>query len=459
MKRLSSIVVALVVPIALGLGACLTEPAEETAMAALALHEETGCTHALAPAEGEAAWALGKQIGRQELIGGGGVQSCGSSACHGQDRVGGALQLTSGTSNRSCADQAGCHGTQPGRSRRAVVLGSHLDSVPDGGWLDGALGVLAGLEILRRVAAGARPDATLALVDWADEEGARFGRSLLGSGLAAGLVEAGELAQLRDRDGVLLADALAEHGVDLGRAAGAARERLAEADAYVELHIEQGPVLEREGIPLGVVTGTAGVERHRVRVTGQAVQGGAFPMALRRDPLMAAARLALEVRRVAAHDERGRGTVGDVRAWPGIATAVPAMCELLVDQRHPDAPALAAMLGEVRAAGERIATEERVGVQWQPVWRIDPVPFEPALVALAEQTLDEVAGRCIRMFSGALHDAASVAQARVPTVMLFVRSRRGLSHTREEDTAPEDLELAVRALDVLAGRLLARVAA
>src|SRR5919206_3574513 len=289
-----------------------------------------------------------------------------------------------------------------GATPRAVLLGGHLDSVPDGGWLDGALDVVAGLEVLRRVAAEGEPPVGVVLVDWADEEGARFGRSLLGSGLAAGSIDPADVEGLTDRDGTALPDALAEHGVDLRRANGGGR-RLADAAAYLELHIEQGPLLERAGLPLAVVTGTAGVQRHAVRIAGQAVQGGGFPMDLRHDALVAAARLVLEVR-AAAPDAQSRGTVGDVRGQPGIPTAVPGLCELVVDQRHADA-------------------------------------------------------RGLRLFSGALHDAAEVARAGVPTAMLFVQSTGGLSHHRDEDTPPEALEVAVRALDRLAGKAIARAAA
>ena len=344
----------------------------------------------------------------------------------------------------------------PGASERTVVLGSHVDSVPDGGWLDGALGVLGGLEVLRALAAAGEPPVSVALVDWADEEGARFGRSLLGSGLATGAVDPAAVAGDRDRDGVTLEDALAAHGVDVARAR-AARDRLDDAAAYLELHIEQGPVLEREGLAVGVVTGTAGVERHVVTVRGQAVQGGAFPMDARRDALVAAARLVLEVR-AAAPDGRSRATVGDVRARPGIPTAVPGECELVVDQRHPDAEILAGMLRDVRAAGERIAAEEGVEIEWERTWQIAPVPFDPRLVDLAEAAARDVTGGAARLFSGALHDAAAVAQAGVPTVMLFVSSIGGVSHHRDEDTRPEDLEAGVRALHRLTAGVVERVA-
>jgi N-carbamoyl-L-amino-acid hydrolase len=343
-----------------------------------------------------------------------------------------------------------------GASQSTVVLGSHVDSVPDGGWLDGALGVLAGLEVLRAFAARGEPPVGLVLVDWADEEGARFGRSLLGSGLATGALDPAAVADDTDRDGVRLADALAEHGVTVERAP-AARARLDAAAAYLELHIEQGPVLERLGLPVGVVTGTAGVERHRLRVRGQAVQGGAFPMDARHDALVAAARVVLAVR-AAATDERSRATVGDVRAHPGIPTAVPGECELVIDQRHPDAAELARMLDAVRAAADRIAAEEGVEVEWERTWHIEPRPFDARLIEVADAAARAETEGCERLFSGALHDAAAVAALGIPTVMLFVQSTAGISHHRDEDTPTEHLEAAVRTLHRLTADVVARVA-
>jgi N-carbamoyl-L-amino-acid hydrolase len=345
----------------------------------------------------------------------------------------------------------------PGTRAETVVLGSHLDSVPDGGWLDGALGVLAGLEVLRAIAAGGEPPVTVALVDWADEEGARFGRSLLGSGLAAGLLDPAAVRGVRDRDGVALTDALGEHGVDLA-AAPKARARLDDVVAYLELHIEQGPVLEREGLAVGVVTGTAGVERHAVCLRGPAVQGGGFPMDARRDALAAGARLVLAVRE-AARDERSRATVGQISVRPAIPTAVPGVCELTVDQRHPDARRLATMVSEVHDAAAHIAVDERVEVDFERIWAIAPIAFDDDLIDLAEEVAREVTGGCARLFSGALHDAAAVASAGVPAVMLFVQSTGGISHAREEDTAPEHLEAAVRTLARLAERAIERASA
>jgi hydantoinase/carbamoylase family amidase len=355
------------------------------------------------------------------------------------------------------ADEAGnLWAVLPGASDRTVVLGSHVDSVPDGGWLDGALGVLGGLEVLRTLAAAGEPPVSVALVDWADEEGARFGRSLLGSGLATGSVDPRVVRDVQDREGVALVDALAAHGVDLD-AAPRARTRLDPAVAYLELHIEQGPVLERAGLTVGVVTGTAGVERHRVRIRGQAVQGGGFPMDERRDALAAGARLVLDVR-AAARDERSRATVGAIDVRPGIPTAVPGACELVIDQRHPDRGLLAKMRGDVHEAAARIAVEERVEVDFEHIWSIAPTAFDAAHVDLADETARAKSGGSARLFSGALHDAASVAAAGVPTVMLFVQSRDGISHAREEDSPPEAIAAGVRTLAALTRRVIDRAA-
>ena len=347
-------------------------------------------------------------------------------------------------------DQAGnTWATLEGDSEDFVIVGSHLDSVPDGGWLDGALGVVAALEVLRALAAEPRP-VTIKLVDWADEEGARFGRSLLGSSACAGSLHPEAVRGLTDRDGVALPDALAAFGVDLDRA-GESRERLRGALAYLELHIEQGPVLERLGLPLGVVLGTFGVERHRVRFSGAHAHAGASPMDARRDAFLAAARSALAFRDDAARRDDVRATTGTVRVSPGIATAFNGACDLTLDQRALDAGELADMLATARAEASRLAAEEACEAAFEHVWAIEPIPFDARLIALAEEVVSEVAGSCRRLPSGPLHDAAEMARV-MPAVMLFVRSLGGVSHTKAEDSMVEDLELAVRALYELTRR-------
>jgi N-carbamoyl-L-amino-acid hydrolase len=346
-----------------------------------------------------------------------------------------------------------------GTSERAVLIGGHMDSVPNGGWLDGCLNVLAGAEVLRRIAEEGTPSVTVRLVDWADEEGARFGRSLFGSSAAAGsMVDQDDLRKLIDRDGVTLPDAVGAYGVDLDRAVDA-HSQLEHAAAYLELHIEQGPVLESLDLPLGVVLGTFGVERHQITWRGQAAHAGSTPMDKRRDALAGAAKLALAIRDVAR--EAGDGAVctsGGVVCRPGIVTSVVETAEQLLDQRHLDPGKLARMLALAQEASERFAAEEQIEVEWERLWSIEPILFDETLIGYADDAIREVAGTSHRLPSGPLHDAAEVSRAGVPTVMLFVQSLRGLSHTKLEDTKPEHLELSVAALDRLATKTIDWVA-
>jgi hydantoinase/carbamoylase family amidase len=350
--------------------------------------------------------------------------------------------------------------TLRGGSDRELLIGGHLDSVPNGGWLDGALNVVAGSEVLRRIAEEGEPPVTVRLVSWADEEGARFGRSLFGSSAAAGsMADQDELRQLTDRDGVSLPDAIGAHGVDLDRATDAKR-RLENAAAYLELHIEQGPVLESMDLPLGAVLGTFGVERHRVVWRGQAAHAGSTPMDQRRDALAGASKLALELRHIA--ERAGGGAVctsGDVVCHPGIVTSVVETAEQLLDQRHLDAGTLASMLEDAKQRCRQFAEEEDLEVEFERIWNIEPILFDEQLVEFADEAINEVAGQSHRLPSGPLHDAAEVSRAGVPTVMVFVQSLRGLSHTKLEDTKEEHLELAVQALDRLATKTIAHLSA
>ena len=358
-------------------------------------------------------------------------------------------------------DQAGNQWwTLRGASDRAVLIGGHIDSVPNGGWLDGALNVVAGVEVLRRLVEDGSPATTVRLVNWADEEGARFGRSLFGSSAAAGsMADQDELRERRDAEGVSLPDAVGAYDVELDGALQA-RSQLEGAAAYLELHIEQGPVLESLGRPLGVVLGTFGVERHQVTFRGQAAHAGSTPMDKRRDALAGAARLELEIREIASRVGDGAVcTMGGVVTRPGIVTSVVETAECLLDQRHLDAAKLAEMLSNAEAASRRFAQEEDVEVEWERIWNIEPILFDEGLISLADEAIREVAGESHRLPSGPLHDAAEVSRAGVPTVMLFVQSLRGLSHTKLEDTKEEHLELSVQALDLLADKTIARVAA
>jgi len=345
--------------------------------------------------------------------------------------------------------------TFAGESPKALVLGSHLDSVPNGGWLDGCLGVVAALEVLRSLILefeGHLP-CTVKLVDWADEEGARFGRSLFGSAAFAGKATIAADRGRQDREGITLEQALAGCGIDIERIGEAVAEQK-DLGAYLELHIEQGPVLEGLSLPLGVVLGTKGVERYQITFTGQEAHSGSTPMTVRRDALAAAAKLALEIRPIARRHTDAVCTMGSVKTFPGIVTAVVGRCEATLDQRDLDAGVLATMLAEARQASERFAEEEGCTVQWSKIWSIEPIAFDPGLIALAKEAVAQTGAAPHLMPSGPLHDAAEVARLGVPTVMLFVQSLGGISHNKIEDSKAEHLALAVEALERLARKTL-----
>ncbi len=343
--------------------------------------------------------------------------------------------------------------TLKGDSERELWIGGHLDSVPNGGWLDGCLNVLAGLEVLRRISEqyNGLPPLTVRLVDWADEEGARFGRSLFGSSAVSGFFDPTDLKNRTDKDGIRLEDAVREHGIDLDKALEAGKAK-AKAAAYLELHIEQGPVLEGLGLPLGVVLGTKGVERHGITFFGQEAHSGSTPMTARRDALGAAAKLSLEIREIAKKHSDAVCTVGSVKTFPGIVTAVVGRCEMTLDQRDLDAKVLGEMLKAAKTASEKFALEEGCTVAWNKIWSIEPIPFHAKLIELCNEAILETCGVTHQLPSGPLHDAAEIARVGIPTVMMFVQSLRGISHNKIEDTLEEHLELCVVAFDKLASK-------
>ena len=298
---------------------------------------------------------------------------------------------------------------------------------------------------------------TVRLVDWADEEGARFGRSLFGSSAFAGAHSIAADRARSDRDGIRYEDALRECGIDINRIGDATQEQ-ENAAAYLELHIEQGPVLESLGLPLGVVLGTKGVERHSIAFHGQEAHSGSTPMGVRRDALAAAAKLALEIRAIARKHPDAVATMGSLKTFPGIVTAVVGRAEATLDMRDLDAGILAQMFAEAEAFSHKAAAEEGCTVEWSRIWSIEPVPFHPHLVALAEQSIAETGASPHRLPSGPLHDAAEVSRAGIPTVMMFVQSLAGLSHNRAEDTRAEHLEQAVLAFHSLAQKTLQWIA-
>jgi N-carbamoyl-L-amino-acid hydrolase len=236
-----------------------------------------------------------------------------------------------------------------------------------------------------------------------------------------------------------------------------------DARAYLELHIEQGPVLESMQKATGVVLGTFGVERHTIRFTGQAAHSGSTPIPMRRDAFLAAAQTALECREIGLRHSRptpGDGvvcTVGVVNVEPKIVTAVPGVCEISLDQRALNTDVLAAMLADAKAASEMAAKDNRVSVEWRQLWRINPRPFDPALIRLCEEAVREETGDAPRLPSGPLHDAAEMVP-HMPVVMMFAYSSNGLSHCKEEDTPAAHLEASIRAYLRLVDKTIAHVA-
>jgi N-carbamoyl-L-amino-acid hydrolase len=350
--------------------------------------------------------------------------------------------------------------TLPGKSPRALLIGGHMDSVPNGGWLDGCLNVLAGVEILRRLNTQYRgqPPVTVRVVDWADEEGARFGKSLFGSSACSGSLNMDEARGLKDRDGVRLPDALKNVGIDFEAVKDSGKE-LRNAAAYIELHIEQGPVLLDRNLSLGAVLGTFGVERHAITFRGQAAHSGSTPMNRRKDGFLAAGRMAAEIYRIAERSGDGVCTIGSCTTKPGIVTSVVEECRITLDQRHLDAGALAHMLQEARDASARFAREGQVDVAWERLWHIEPRPFHPKLIGMCDEAIKETIGVSHRLPSGPLHDAAEVCGAGIPTVMMFVQSLHGISHNKIEDTKEEHLAQSVVAFDRLAEKVIAWIEA
>ena len=344
--------------------------------------------------------------------------------------------------------------TLRGRSAKSLLIGGHMDSVPNGGWLDGCLNTLAGVEILRRLADEYEgcPPVTVRLVDWADEEGARFGKSLFGSSACAGTLDMDEARHLRDHDGIALPDALRSVGIELEHVKDSGVE-LANAAAYLELHIEQGPVLLDKGLVLGTVLGTCGVERHAITFHGQAAHSGSTPMNRRHDAFLAAAKMGPEIYKIAER-HGGACTIGSCTTQPGIVTSIVADCRITLDQRHLAAAALASMLADAREAASRFAAEGGVSVEWGRLMRIDPMLFHPELIKLCDEATGEICGTSHRMPSGPLHDASEVSRAGIPAVMMFVQSLHGISHNKIEDTREDHVEAAVRAFDRLASKTI-----
>ncbi|MGX7091608.1 Zn-dependent hydrolase [Hutsoniella sourekii] len=338
----------------------------------------------------------------------------------------------------------------------ALVLGSHLDSVPNGGWLDGALGVLVGLEALRRIAqSGKKPKRTIYVVDFADEEAARYGHSCLGSTAVAGKFELEGMLGRVDHDGVKFEDALAAYGVDVYKMNDAHQEMLERnLGEYVEMHIEQGPVLEQTGKAISCVYGACGVERHEIIFTGQADHAGSTPTELRRDAFLAAAESAIAFREIARKYD-AVCTVGEVSVEPDVVTIVPGKCRITLDQRTIDPKDLQAMYEQAQAESKKAAEANGCTVEWKEIYTVAPQLFDDELIELCKEAVEDETGEPTNMYSGPLHDAVEMAKV-VPTVMMFVMSIEGISHAKEEDTPEDKIAVGVKAYQRLVDKLLAR---
>jgi hydantoinase/carbamoylase family amidase len=325
----------------------------------------------------------------------------------------------------------------------AVAIGSHLDTVPSGGRFDGALGVLAGFEAMRLLKRrGFRPRSSIWLVAFMDEEGARFNTAMFGSRAFAG-EDVLDLSDRRDAKGVSLAEAMVHAGFSIDRVPEAhAVDRLR---AYLELHIEQGPVLERSGTDVGVVTGISGLRGVRVSLTGEAAHSGTTPLEMRQDALVGASRAVLEVRDLALRTAQLVATVGTMRLEPGAFNVVAGMAEFNIDIRSVDELVLDAAEASVEEIVRRIADEEGLGVALSRTYSLEPLALDEDIIQICERAAVGEGASFKRMPSGAGHDAMVVGR-HVAAGMLFVPSRNGVSHNPAEETSDEDCETGTRVL-------------
>ncbi|WP_424138403.1 Zn-dependent hydrolase [Roseomonas chloroacetimidivorans] len=340
---------------------------------------------------------------------------------------------------------------RPGRDpkRKPVLFGSHLDSQPTGGKFDGALGVIAGLEVMRTLKdLNIETEAPLELVNWTDEEGSRFGHSLMGSGVWSGVYDMAETYALKDLDGVSVIEALEAIGYK-----GEHPARAFDADSYFELHIEQGPILEREGKRIGIVTGGQAQVWYDAVLTGQDSHAGTTPPSARRDALLGAARVVnLVDSLMRARGEDGRGTVGRLQVFPNSCNVVPGEVRFSVEFRHPSGAEIETLAADFPAKAQAIAQEIGLTLELRELFRIPAQPFDPDCVGLVRDAAARLGLPAREIISGAGHDAIYVA-SRIPAAMIFTPCKDGLSHNEAESILPEE---AADGCQVLFEAILAR---
>ncbi len=333
---------------------------------------------------------------------------------------------------------------RPGRDpdRLPVLFGSHLDSQPTGGKFDGALGVIAGLELMHTLNdLDIQTEAPVELVNWTDEEGSRFGHSLMGSGVWAGVYEQSAIEALADPEGMTVGAALDAIGYR-----GPEPARPFPADAYFELHIEQGPILEREGHTIGIVTGGQAQVWFEAVATGQDSHAGTTPPGARRDALVCAARVIdLVDRMMRARGEDGRGTVGQLFVQPNSPNVVPGEVRFTVEFRHPDQAEIARLAAQFPREAGFIARDCGVRLDISEKFKIPAQPFDPACIDLVRQSAARLGYSAREIVSGAGHDAVYVAR-HVPTAMIFTPCKDGLSHNEAESIEPHEAEAGCQVL-------------
>jgi len=327
-------------------------------------------------------------------------------------------------------------------SRLPVLMGSHLDSQPSGGKFDGALGVIAGLEVMRTLHdLNIQTDAPIELVNWTDEEGSRFGHSLMGSGLWAGVYADDKIYALKDAEGVTVGEALDSIGYR-----GPHPARPFPADSYFELHIEQGPILEREGKQIGIVTGAQSQVWYDAVITGQDAHAGTTPPSTRRDALVAAARVIERVDTLMRErGEDGRGTVGFLQVFPNSRNVLPGEVRFSVEFRHPDESQIEGLARSFPEEARALAARNGCSLELTELFRIPAQPFDPACVDLVRQGAARLGYSAREIVSGAGHDAVYVARC-VPTAMIFTPCKDGLSHNEAESILPEEAEAGCQVL-------------
>jgi len=316
-----------------------------------------------------------------------------------------------------------------------VMTGSHLDTQPTGGRFDGVYGVLAGLEVVRTLNdAGIETEAPVEVVVWTNEEGSRFSPAMMGSGVFAGVFPLDEIQAKQDLDGLKLGDELRRIGYEGTAPIGK------KVKAYFEAHIEQGPILEAEKKPVGIVTGAQGQRWYEVTVVGQEAHAGPTPMARRRDALVGASRMIQEVNRIGlANQPYACATVGFMQVSPNSRNVIPGRVFFAVDFRHPDDTVLTKMDGELRATCAEIARQAGLEVEVSEFWYFPPTPFDEKCVAAVREGAKLYGYDHMDIVSGAGHDAVYMAKV-APTGMIFVPCENGISHNEVENADPKDLE-------------------